>query len=104
MGNIVSKYYSVDELENLTNEDLLSDLEQFKIVYHELVALVENNFEFQIEQIEKEERLQIAIDSIREKFGFTYIQKTNSLLEASRSIERSKLIGGHSAGGLDGLR
>lgn len=57
-----------------------------------------------IEQIEKEERLQTAIDSIREKFGFTYIQKANSLLEASRSIERSKLIGGHSAGGLDGLR
>lgn len=56
-----------------------------------------------IEQIEKEERLQTAIDSIREKFGFTYIQKANSLLEASRSIERSKLIGGHSAGGLDGL-
>ncbi|MTQ93100.1 hypothetical protein GMC70_11030 [Streptococcus salivarius] len=27
----------------------------------------------------------------------------NSLLEASRSLERSKLIGGHSAGGLDGL-
>ncbi len=57
-----------------------------------------------IEQIEKEERLQTAIDSIRDKFGFTYIQKANSLLEASRSIERSKLIGGHSAGGLDGLR
>lgn len=57
-----------------------------------------------IEQIEKEERIQTAIDSIRDKFGFTYIQKANSLLEASRSIERSKLIGGHSAGGLDGLR
>ena len=57
-----------------------------------------------IEQIEKEERIQAAIDSIRDKFGFTYIQKANSLLEASRSIERSKLIGGHSAGGLDGLR
>lgn len=57
-----------------------------------------------IEQIEKEERLQTAIDSIRDKFGFTYIQKANSLLEASRSVERSKLIGGHSAGGLDGLR
>ena len=57
-----------------------------------------------VETLEKEERLQTAIDSIRDKFGFTYIQKANSLLEASRSIERSKLIGGHSAGGLDGLR
>ncbi|NMA72830.1 MAG: Y-family DNA polymerase [Bacteroidales bacterium] len=57
-----------------------------------------------VEKIEKEERLQTAIDSIRDQFGFTYIQKANSLLEASRSVARSKLIGGHSAGGLDGLK
>ncbi|EHJ55901.1 hypothetical protein ACVRWE_06460 [Streptococcus urinalis] len=53
---------------------------------------------------EKEERLQTAIDTIRNQFGFTMIQKANSLQEASRSIVRSKLIGGHSAGGLDGLK
>ncbi|MCK1238883.1 Y-family DNA polymerase [Streptococcus uberis] len=57
-----------------------------------------------VEKIEKEERLQTAIDSIRDQFGFTYIQKANSLLEASRSVARSKLIGGHSAGGLNGLK
>ncbi|HFI0081936.1 TPA: Y-family DNA polymerase [Streptococcus suis] len=57
-----------------------------------------------IEQIEKEERLQKAIDTIRDKFDFTSIQKANSLLEASRAVERSRLIGGHSAGGLDGLK
>lgn len=57
-----------------------------------------------IEHIEKEERLQTAIDTIRNQFGFTMIQKANSLQEASRSIARSKLIGGHSAGGLDGLK
>lgn len=57
-----------------------------------------------VEKIEKEERLQTAIDTIRGQFGFTYIQKANSLLEASRSVARSKLIGGHSAGGLDGLK
>lgn len=57
-----------------------------------------------IEHIEKEERLQTAIDTIRNQFGFTMIQKANSLQEASRSIVRSKLIGGHSAGGLDGLK
>ena len=55
-------------------------------------------------KIEKEERLQSAIDAIRNQFGFSLLQKGNALLEASRSIERSKLIGGHSAGGLDGLR
>ena len=57
-----------------------------------------------VEKLEKEERLQSAIDNIRNQFGFTLIQKGNSLLKASRSLERSKLIGGHSAGGLDGLK
>ena len=56
-----------------------------------------------IEKIEKEERLQSAIDAIRDQFGFTTIQKANALQEASRSLKRSKLVGGHSAGGLDGL-
>ena len=57
-----------------------------------------------VEKIDKEERFQTAIDTIRNQFWFTTIQKGNSLLEASRSLERSKLIGGHSAGGLDGLK
>lgn len=56
-----------------------------------------------IEKIEKEERLQSAIDAIRDQFGFTTIQKANALQEASCSLERNKLVGGHSAGGLDGL-
>jgi hypothetical protein len=30
--------------------------------------------------------------------------KGNALDQASRTIARSKLIGGHSAGGLDGLK
>lgn len=57
-----------------------------------------------VEQIEKEERLQSAIDTIRNEFGFTSLLRANSLEEASRSRARSKLIGGHSAGGLDGLK
>ena len=57
-----------------------------------------------VEKIEKEERLQSAIDSIRDQFGFTSLLKTNALESASRNIARSKLIGGHSAGGLDGLK
>ncbi len=57
-----------------------------------------------VEQIEKEERLQSAIDNIRNEFGFTSLLRANALEEASRSRARSKLIGGHSAGGLDGLR
>jgi DNA polymerase V len=57
-----------------------------------------------VDCLEKEERLQSAIDTIRNQFGFSLLQKGTSLLEASRSLERSRLIGGHSAGGLDGLR
>lgn len=57
-----------------------------------------------LETIEKEEKLQTAIDVVREKFGFLAIQKGTVLTEGSRNIERSKLIGGHSAGGLEGLK
>lgn len=56
------------------------------------------------DKIEKEERLQLAIDSIRDRFGFTSLLKASALDSASRIIARSKLIGGHSAGGLDGLK
>ena len=48
-------------------------------------------------------KLQQTIDRIRDQFGFTSLQKGSSLLENSRAIARSKLTGGHSAGGLDGL-
>ena len=44
------------------------------------------------------------IDSIRDQFGFTSLLKVNALDSASRSIARSKLIVGHSNGGLDGLK
>lgn len=57
-----------------------------------------------VDKIEKEERLQLAIDSIRDQFGFTSLLKANALDSVSRIIARSKLIGGHSAGGLDGLK
>lgn len=57
-----------------------------------------------IEKIEKEERLQSAIDTIRQQFSFTSLLKANALTEGSRVIARSNLVGGHSAGGLDGLK
>lgn len=56
-----------------------------------------------VEAIEKTEKLERTIDDVRERFGFLAIQKASALAEGSRTIERSKLIGGHSAGGLDGL-
>ncbi len=57
-----------------------------------------------IETIYREEKLQTAIDTIRDKFGFLAIQKGTVLLDSSRNIARSKLVGGHSAGGLEGLK
>lgn len=57
-----------------------------------------------VDQIEKEERLQSVVDHIRDEYGFTSLLKATSLLEASRTKKRSQLVGGHSAGGLDGLQ
>ena len=51
----------------------------------------------------QEEKIQEAMDSIRKKQGFTAIQKATILKKGSRAIERSRLLGGHSAGGLEGL-
>lgn len=45
-----------------------------------------------VEKIEKEERLQSVIDTIRNQFGFSKLQKVTALQEASRSLARSKLI------------
>lgn len=56
------------------------------------------------ETLEKEEKLQSTIDQIRNQFGFLAVQKGTALLDSSRNIARSKLIGGHSAGGLEGLK
>ncbi|MEI4309308.1 Y-family DNA polymerase [Streptococcus suis] len=56
-----------------------------------------------VEQLEREERLQQAIDSIQDKYGFTAILTADTLDPASSVLERSRLVGGHSAGGLEGL-
>lgn len=57
-----------------------------------------------VEETEKEDNLQRTIDTIRDQFGFLAIQKGTALLDGSRNIARSKLIGDYSAGGLDGLK
>lgn len=68
------------------------------------ISLFEMSLDKQ-EQInrEREEKIQAAKDTIRQKLGFTSIQKGTSLTKGSRVVERSKRIGGHSAGGLEGL-
>ena len=64
-----------------------------------LISLFDN-----VEKTEKEDNLQRTIDTIRNQFGFLAIQKGTALLDGSRNIARSKLIGDHSAGGLEGLK
>ncbi len=66
---------------------------------YDLISLFDD-----IEATEKEEKLQQTIDHIRDQFGFLAVQKGTALLDSSRNIARSKLIGGHSAGGLEGLQ
>nr|WP_281032366.1 hypothetical protein [Peptoniphilus timonensis] len=75
------------------------------VTYDNLVDESSTIFDFfdDVEAIEREENLDSAIDEIRDRFGFTSIQKATSLVEGSRVIERSKLIGGH-CGGMDGVK
>jgi len=52
---------------------------------------------------DKEKKIQAAIDKIRGAYNFSAIQNATSLTTGSRVIERTKMIGGHSAGGYEGL-
>ncbi|HFI0667791.1 TPA: DNA polymerase, partial [Streptococcus suis] len=64
-----------------------------------VISLFDDN-----EVIELEEKLETTIDQLRDKYGYISVQKASALLENSRAIARSKLVGGHSAGGLEGLK
>lgn len=55
-----------------------------------------------IKALEKQEKLEQAIDDIRDRFGYLRVQKGTFLMEGSRVLARSKLIGGH-CGGMDGI-
>lgn len=70
-----------------------------KLVYTENVQL--DLFE-QAETQLRQRKLDLIIDKIREKYGFTSIVHATSRMEGARAIARSKLVGGH-AGGLDGI-
>lgn len=73
--------------------------------YEKLVDDSYSSFSFfdDVKKIEKFEKLDKTIDELRDRFGFISVQKANSLLDGSRTIERSKLIGGH-CGGMDGVQ
>ncbi|OTN77043.1 hypothetical protein A5886_002123 [Enterococcus sp. 8G7_MSG3316] len=70
-----------------------------KLLYTENIQL--DLFENAEEQLQQR-KLDLIIDKIREKYGFTAIVHANSHLEGARAIARSKLVGGH-AGGMDGI-
>ena len=79
------------------------------VTYSKLIYTRErqlNLFEEPEQQI-ADERLDLVIDKIRAKYGFTAIIHATSKLDGARSVARAGLVGGHdgggSAGGLDGL-
>lgn len=97
--NIVSKFYSREDLDNLSDDELLSDLEQFKIVYHELSSMLASDFEEQIIQIVNNnsvEELDLALEIKKNKNkkvevgGETPVPNT---LNFPEEIEKSKRKG-----------
>lgn len=80
------------------------DVRNLGVSYDNLVDQSSTIFDFfdDVDAIEREESLDRTIDEIRDRFGFTSLQRATSLMEGSRVIERSELIGGH-CGGMDGL-
>ena len=87
------------KVSRLSPADQLPRRDAFVDENYSLISLFDD-----VETIEKEEKIQSTIDSIRDRFGFLAVQKGTALLDSSRNIARSKLIGGHSAGGLEGLK
>lgn len=81
-----------------------ASVRNISVRYDNLVADTFEDYNFLEENSEDEtqKKLETAIDDIRAKFGFLSVQKATSLLEGSRVIARSKLVGGH-RGGLDGI-
>lgn len=51
-----------------------------------------------VNKLKKQENLEDAILEIREKYGYTSIQKLTALTENSRVMARNQLIGGHTKG------
>lgn len=49
------------------------------------------------------EKLDLLVDRIRDKYGFQSLVHASSLLEGATAINRSSLIGGH-AGGMEGIQ
>ena len=50
-----------------------------------------------LEDVLKDERLDITIDLVRKKFGYTSLLHASSLIQNGMAIQRSKLLGGHQA-------
>lgn len=90
--HLFRKYYEGQEVRHV-------GVSYSKLVYTDALQL--DLFTDQEKQIEQE-NLDLIIDKIREKYGFTSIVRASSLVEGARSIKRSTLVGGH-AGGNGGM-
>lgn len=50
-----------------------------------------------LEDVLKDERLDYAVDLVRQKYGYTSLLHASSLMQNAMAIQRSKLLGGHQA-------
>lgn len=103
-------------LRNTTN--LLKELQPFimpsfgqrtdhRLLFRRIILcaedIVNNNGVYQLdlftdyEEQEKEKRLQLAMQSVRRKYGASAVFKGNNMLEGATQLERNGQIGGHKA-------
>lgn len=71
-----------------------------KLIYTSDIQL--DLFENPTEQITNE-RLDLLVDKIRDKYGFQSLVHASSLMDGATAINRSSLVGGH-AGGMEGIK
>ncbi len=89
-------------LEYFTANILLGPLGVLPLVIQDLWILCVDSFLMMLIKVEKKKGSRQPLIPF-EQFGFTSLLKATAL-RGCDSIARSKLIGGHSAGGLDGLK
>ncbi|MEG0727644.1 MAG: hypothetical protein RR422_08410 [Erysipelothrix sp.] len=90
--SIFDKYYDIQVVRNIA-------INCTKLEYRTQEQI--NLFE-PVEQKDKDRKLDEAVDTVRNKYGFKKMVYASSLTEGGRAIARSSLVGGH-AGGLEGI-
>ena len=102
LGNIYSKYYSLEDLEVIDNKDLLTDMEHLKMVFAELRSLLPQNYEefnysivndYSTEELDEEiidKNLEIEenLTKLGEKVDIPHNLKLNENIEHGKKIRK----------------